>query len=434
MAARSSRRTTTSRGCTTPRTRNASSPIRSRRTSTWKASDALSPPHRGRPRRDAPEDRRRRDRRSVRRHSRPTSGFPASSTCPRPRARSRSSGILGRMAARNVAGRDRAVLRRRRRLSPPCAGERRPSDPALRVPHLLHALPARGVSQGTLQYLFEFQTQVANLTGMEVANASMYDGSTGDRRGGADGAPRDQATEGGALRRPPPAVPRRGRDRVAHGRGHGGGAAAGPDGHRGDPRRDRRRDLLRRRPVAVVLRQPDRPRADRREGACGRRAARRRVHRGGGARRDRAAGDARGRHRRRRGPVDRQSADLRRALCRAVRDAAEIRPPDAGPALRRDGRRRGPPRLRADALDPRAAHPPRQGDLEHLHQFGPLLPRLHHPHDAARRDRTPPARGAQPRQRGAASRNRLSEVPGVSVLNDSFFNEFTIRVPGNAAR
>ena len=34
------------------------------------------------------------------------------------------------------------------------------------------------ISQGTLQVLFEFQTQVANLTGMEVANASMYDGST----------------------------------------------------------------------------------------------------------------------------------------------------------------------------------------------------------------------------------------------------------------
>jgi glycine dehydrogenase subunit 1 len=34
------------------------------------------------------------------------------------------------------------------------------------------------ISQGTLQYLFEFQTQVAMLTGMEVANASMYDGST----------------------------------------------------------------------------------------------------------------------------------------------------------------------------------------------------------------------------------------------------------------
>jgi glycine dehydrogenase subunit 1 len=34
------------------------------------------------------------------------------------------------------------------------------------------------VSQGTLQALFEFQTQVALITGMEVANASMYDGAT----------------------------------------------------------------------------------------------------------------------------------------------------------------------------------------------------------------------------------------------------------------
>jgi glycine dehydrogenase subunit 1 len=34
------------------------------------------------------------------------------------------------------------------------------------------------ITQGTLQYLFEFQTQVAALTGMDVANASMYDGST----------------------------------------------------------------------------------------------------------------------------------------------------------------------------------------------------------------------------------------------------------------
>ena len=34
------------------------------------------------------------------------------------------------------------------------------------------------ISQGTLQMLFEFQTQVARLTGMEAANASMYDGST----------------------------------------------------------------------------------------------------------------------------------------------------------------------------------------------------------------------------------------------------------------
>ena len=34
------------------------------------------------------------------------------------------------------------------------------------------------ISQGTLQYIFEYQTMMSRLTGMEISNASMYDGAT----------------------------------------------------------------------------------------------------------------------------------------------------------------------------------------------------------------------------------------------------------------
>ena len=34
------------------------------------------------------------------------------------------------------------------------------------------------ISQGTLQYIFEYQTLMADLTGMSISNASMYDGAT----------------------------------------------------------------------------------------------------------------------------------------------------------------------------------------------------------------------------------------------------------------
>jgi len=86
--------------------------------------------------------------------------------------------ILGAMAARNVAAGSVPFF--------VGAGAYRHHVPAS-VDHLIQRsefltsyTPYQPeVSQGTLQYLFEFQSQVANLTAMEVANASMYDGSTG---------------------------------------------------------------------------------------------------------------------------------------------------------------------------------------------------------------------------------------------------------------
>ena len=52
------------------------------------------------------------------------------------------------------------------------------------------------IAQGTLQMLFEFQTQVARLYGCAVANASMYDGSTACWEAIAMAARRDQARQG----------------------------------------------------------------------------------------------------------------------------------------------------------------------------------------------------------------------------------------------
>ena len=258
------------------------------------------------------------------------------------------------------------------------------------------------IAQGTLQYLFEFQTQVANLTGMEVANASMYDGSTatGEAVLMAHRVTRRQkAVLSGGLhphyREVVETLSRMAGDQVV---------ALDPD-----PRATE--DILASiddETSCVVVQSPSfygqlidlAPIAEKAHAhgallvavftevvSLGLARTARRTGRG---------------HRRRRRPGDRQCAEFRRALCRPLRDQAEISPPDARPALRHDGRRGGQARLRADALDPRAAYPPREGDLEHLHQLRALLPRLHRAHDAARRDGAAAARGSEPRPRLSA--------------------------------
>ena len=278
------------------------------------------------------------------------------------------------------------VLSRRGRLQAPHPGERRSSHPALGIPDQLHALPAGnrpGHAAGPVR-VPDPGRGADRHGGRQRLDVRRLDRL---RRGDADGPPADQAAQqavisGGlhpqyadvaatlahmaddTIVRLPPDV----------------------DGERGHRRGDRRRDELRHRPDARLLRQSARSRADRRRGARARRAADRGIHRSGRARRVALAGRNGRRHRGRRGPGARQRAQFRRPLCRPVRDADKERAPDAGPSRRRDCRRRRPAQLRAHPFDARAAHPPREGDEQHLHQFRPVRARLLDPSDAARRD------------------------------------------------
>ena len=88
-----------------------------------------------------------------------------------------------------------------------------------------------------------------------------------------------------------------------------------------------------------------------------------------------AAGRARRRHRRRRGAALRHPDLLRRALPRLLRRprrsyVRQMPGRLVGETVDDDGQAR----LRADARHPRAAHPPREGDLQHLHQPGAVRP------------------------------------------------------------
>jgi glycine dehydrogenase subunit 1 len=92
-------------------------------------------------------------------------------------AESELTAFLGRAQKRNVNAEDVSLFLG--------AGAYRHFSPAL-IDHLI----SRGefstsytpyqpeVSQGTLQAIFEFQTMIAMLTGMDIANASMYDGAS----------------------------------------------------------------------------------------------------------------------------------------------------------------------------------------------------------------------------------------------------------------
>ena len=144
------------------------------------------------------------------------------------------------------------------------------------------------IAQGTLQMLFEFQTQVARLFGCDVANASMYDGSTACWEAIVMARRITRAEQGDPLvGRAPALCQRREDDGEVHRRCARDGAAGAErrDRRRAADRGDRRRDQRGRRPISRHPRPHRRPDADRRGGACGGRAADRGRHRAGRARR-----------------------------------------------------------------------------------------------------------------------------------------------------
>jgi hypothetical protein len=131
----------------------------------------------------------------------------------------------------------------------------------------------------------------------------------------------------------------------------------------------------RRRRRGVLLSVPDHRRHDRRRPRADRRGPRRRREGGRGhrpARADRAhaAGRARRRHRDRLGAALRRADGLRRPARGVPGDHRRLPRLLPGRIIGVSKRRHRAAGLPAGAADPRAAHPPREGDEQHLHRAG----------------------------------------------------------------
>ena len=192
------------------------------------------------------------------------------------------------------------------------------------------------------------------------------------------------------------------------------------------------RRALKEKTAAVILAQPNyfglvepSQRARRARSRSGR--APHRLRRSGLVRAPRPSGRVRRRYRGRRGAVARPSAELRRAAPRLHGDEDRVRAAHAGAPHQRNDRHRRKARLRDDAPDPRAAHPPREGDLEHLLERGALRPFGRGVSHRARRAGIPGGRRAElreePRALLAARRGRRgARFPSASISSRSSFS------------
>ena len=283
------------------------------------------------------------------------------------------------------------------------------------------------ISQGRLEALLNFQTVVSDLTGLPTANSSLLDEATAAAEA-MTLVRRANRKATGPFVVDADALPQTIDVRAHPRRG---------DGHRGGRRRPDRRDCPTASCPACCVQYP---------GASGRILDPRPVIEEAHARNAlavvaadllaltllEAPGRAGRRRRRRLLPALRRPALLRRPARRLHGGRRRARAPPARAPGRGLGRRRGPPGLPPRAADPRAAHPPRQGDLQHLHRPGAAgggrldvrrLPRARR----AARDRPPHARATP-----SGSPTRSARAATTSP-HEPFFDTLTVPAPGRAA-
>ena len=128
------------------------------------------------------------------------------------------------------------------------------------------------------------------------------------------------------------------------------------------------------------------------------------------------------RHRLRRRPKPRFAALLRRAVHRLPMLQGRPRAQNARSPRRHDDRRRRPPRFRADHAGPRAAHPARKGNVQHLHRarhhvpLDRLVPLAHGAERTARSSRALLCRRTHPARPAHGRRSLCRGFPQPAVL------------------
>ena len=285
------------------------------------------------------------------------------------------------------------------------------------------------IAQGTLQSIFEFQTMICELTGMDVANASMYDGSTGAAEAlmmAARITGRHKSVVASSVH------PEYREVITTYARYQG--MPISTVGYLKNGRVDLEAldKAIDNETAGVLIQSPNFFGTIEDVAAVGEI-----VHKKGALLIVSIAEavslgivkpPVEGRHREHGSAIIRRAARLWRTLLRRDGDARQVCAPDARTPGGRNARPQRQARIRADAFHPRTAHPSREGDLEHLHQPGAGRADVLHLHDGVWPRRTEGPGKAEPGE-SALRRRTSSRRVGATLLFEGAprFNEFVIQ-------